>query len=228
MPTSSKPPRRGARRLPQPPVRARKGAGFTPPVTVSHAALLTSGGDVAFRETLYLMVLAFGRLIACREAFGRALALTGSQFAVLIGTAYAQGRDGVSIRALADHVQLAPTHVTTEVGRLIRKGLLVKTTNLHDRRGVLVTLSPHGKAAVRRVAPFLRRVNDLLFQDVRRKDFAAISRFLAIFALNSERALGEIGRPPRRDSRRVLGCPPQGQEDSLDPMRPGRRVVSRR
>ena len=175
----------------------RTSAGFVPPLTVSHGALLTSGSDVAFRQTLYLMVLGFGRLMSCREAFGRALALTGSQFAVLIGAAYAQGRDGVSIRSLADHIQLAPTHVTTEVGRLIRKGLLVKKTNPRDRRGVLVTLSRRGEAAVRELAPFLRRVNDLLFQNVRRKDFATVSRFLEVFALNSEHALGEIRRSER-------------------------------
>jgi DNA-binding MarR family transcriptional regulator len=182
----------------------RTSAGFAPPLTVSHGALLTSGSDVAFRQTLYLMVLGFGRLMSCREAFGRALALTGSQFAVLIGAAYAQGRDGVSIRSLADHIQLAPTHVTTEVGRLIRKGLLVKKTNPRDRRGVLVTLSRRGEAAVRQLAPFLRRVNDLLFQNVRRKDFATVSRFLEVFALNSEQALDEIRRSERerRKSRR--------------------------
>jgi DNA-binding MarR family transcriptional regulator len=181
----------------------RTSAGFAPPLTVSHGALLTSGSDVAFRQTLYLMVLGFGRLMSCREAFGRALALTGSQFAVLIGAAYTQGRDGVSIRSLADHIQLAPTHVTTEVGRLIRKGLLVKKTNPRDRRGVLVTLSRRGEAAVRQLAPFLRRVNDLLFQNVRRKDFATVSRFLEVFALNSEQALDEIGcsERERRKSR---------------------------
>lgn len=171
--------------------------GFVPPLTVSHAALLDAGSDVAFRETLYLMVLTFGRLLACREAFGRTLALTGSQFAVLIGTAYQQGSDGVSIRALADHVQLASTHVTTEVGRLIRKGLLVKRANPSDRRGVLVTLSPQGEAAVGAVSPFLRRVNDLLFTGVSRKDFKSVARFLHGFALNSERALGEIRRSER-------------------------------
>src|SRR5215471_2142482 len=138
--------------------KAPRRNGFSPPRTVSHGALLQAGSDVAFRETLYLMVLTFGRLITCREAFGRALGLTGSQFAVLIGAAYAQGRDGVSIRALADHVQLASTHVTTEVGRLIRKGLLAKAVNPRDRRGVLVTLSQRGEAAVDEVAPFLRRV----------------------------------------------------------------------
>jgi hypothetical protein len=58
-------------------------------------------------------------------------------------------------------------------------------------------LSPRGEAAVRQLAPFLRRVNDLLFQNVRRKDFATVSRFLQVFALNSEHALDEIRRSER-------------------------------
>jgi DNA-binding MarR family transcriptional regulator len=161
---------------------------------VSHAALLVAGSDVAFRETLYLMVLAFSRLTTCREAFGRALGLTGSQFAVLFGAAYRQGRDGVSIGRLAEHVQLASTHVTTEVGRLVRTGLLVKTENPRDRRGVLVKLSRQGEGAVRRVAPFLRRVNDRLFQGVSRAEIVSLDRFLRVFARNGEDALAEIRR----------------------------------
>jgi DNA-binding MarR family transcriptional regulator len=168
------------------------------PRTVSHPALLSGGGDEAFRQTLYLMVLALGRLQACREAFGRAMALTGSQFAVMIGTAYRQKTEGVSIRALAEHVQLAPTHVTTEVGRLIRMGLLIKRANRRDRRGVLVKLSRRGEQAILSVAPFVRDVNDLLFQHIPRKDFAVVSRFLRAFALNTERALDEIRRRQRR------------------------------
>jgi DNA-binding MarR family transcriptional regulator len=145
------------------------------------------------------MFLAFGRLQTCREAFGRALAasgteLTGSQYAVLMGTAYRQRAEGVSIRALADHVQLAPPHVTTEVGRLIRKGLLTKRANAQDRRGVLVKLSRKGEQALLRVVPFVRQINDLLFDNVSRNDFAVLSQFLKVFALNSERAIAEIRR----------------------------------
>jgi DNA-binding MarR family transcriptional regulator len=189
MPSSSakRPPRRAASRRP-------RRSLFAPPPTVSHAALLVAGSDVAFRETLYLMVLAFGRLIACREAFGRALGLTGSQFAVLFGAAYRQGRDGVSIRRLAEHVQLASTHVTTEVGRLVRQGLLAKMENPRDRRGVLVKLSQRGEAAVRRVAPFLRRVNDRLFEGIGRAEIESLDRFLRVFARNGEDALAEIRR----------------------------------
>jgi|SoimicmetaTmtLMA_FD_contig_51_966331_length_1262_multi_2_in_0_out_0_2 DNA-binding MarR family transcriptional regulator len=187
------------------PARGRK--GFAPPLTVSHRDLLSAGEDVAFRRSLYLMVLAFSRLQTCREAFGRALGLTGSQFAVLIGTAYQQHDDGVSVRALADHIQLAATHVTTEVGRLIEKGLLTKSVNRQDRRGVLVRLSARGEAAVREVAPFVRRVNDLLFAGVSRQDFAAVSAFLSRFAVNSENALDEIRRTARLSTKSAAPAP---------------------
>ena len=159
----------------------RRGKEFVPPVTITLPPLLKSGGDVAFRETLYLMVLAFGRLYTCREAFGRSLGLTASQFIVLIGTAYRQGSEGVSIRGLADHTQLAATHVTTEVGRLIGKGLLTKQASTSDRRSVLVRLTPKGEAAIRAVNPLLRRVNDLLFPTCR----ARTSRWCRASSKNS-------------------------------------------
>jgi DNA-binding MarR family transcriptional regulator len=170
---------------------------FVPPTTVTLTPMLKSGGDVAFREALYLMALAFGRLYTCREAFGRTLGLTASQFIVLIGTAYRQGTEGVSIRGLADHTQLASTHVTTEVGRLIGKGLLTKQASTRDRRSVLVRLSAKGEDAILAVNPLLRRINDLLFAGVTREDFAVVSRFLERFALNSEYALAEIRRSDR-------------------------------
>src|SRR2546430_5391482 len=183
-----------SKRAPRP---SPAGRPFAVPRTVSHPAMLDGSSDEPFRETLYLMVLAFGRLIACREAFGRAMALTGSQFAVMIGTAHRQQREGVSIRDLAEHVQLASTHVTTEVGRLIRKGLLIKRVNARDRRGVQVKLSRKGEAAILAVAPFVRAINDLLFAQVPRKDLAAVAHFLRVFAGNSERALMEIRRIER-------------------------------
>ena len=170
---------------------------FASPMTVTLPDMLAGGNDLAFRETIYLMVLAFGRLHSCREAFGRALSLTASQFIVLIGTAHRQGNDGITIRALADHTQLAATHVTTEVGRLISKGLLTKQANSRDRRSVLVRLSAKGEAAIRAVNPLLRRVNDRLFQNVSRSEFDVVSRFLVKFAHNSEDALIEIKRAER-------------------------------
>jgi MarR family transcriptional regulator, organic hydroperoxide resistance regulator len=176
---------------------ARRGSEFVPPVTTTLPAMLTAGSDVSFRETLYQMGFAFSRLMSCREAFGRQLSLTASQFIVLIGTAYRQGAEGVSIRDLADHTQLAATHVTTEVGLLVRRGLLMKSANPKDRRGVLVRLTTKGESAIRDITPLLRRVNDCLFRNVSREDFAVVARFLSIFVLNTENALAEIRRAER-------------------------------
>jgi DNA-binding MarR family transcriptional regulator len=191
---------RKTRNKPKTRAKAAASGEFIPPVTTTLPSMLKSGGDVAFRETLYLMALAFSRLYTCREAFGRALGLTAPQFIVLIGTAYRQGSEGVTIRALADHTQLAATHVTTEVGRLIGQGLLTKQANANDRRSVLVRLTRKGEDAIRTVTPLLRNINDLLFQDVSRDEFAVISRFLEKFAMNSEYALAEIRRSQRAGS----------------------------
>src|SRR5882757_3535202 len=79
-------------------------APFKPPLTISRPDYLRSGSDAGFREAIYALVQAVGRLITCREAFGRALDLTASQFAVLIGVAYQQGRDGVTVRDLSEHI----------------------------------------------------------------------------------------------------------------------------
>jgi DNA-binding MarR family transcriptional regulator len=166
---------------------------------VSHRALLLDGTDSAFRQVIYHMALAFNRLLACREFFGSKLRLTGSQFVVLIGTAHQQGERGVTIRELSHHVLMASTHVTTEVGRLMRKGLLRKSPNDEDRRSVLVSLTPRGEEAIASLAPFLRKINDTLFAGVERPEFVSLVRFLARFAASTEAALDFIAHHRRKD-----------------------------
>lgn len=58
-------------------------------------------------------------------------------------------------------------------------------------------LSPQSEAALVRLAPIVRRVNDVLFQNVSRREFDVITKFLAIFVLNTEYALAELKRIQR-------------------------------
>ena len=167
-------------------------APHEPLVTITLPAIVDGGGDAHFRQAVYLMNLAFDRLQTCREAFGRDIGLTGSQYAVLIGTSHMQGAEGISVRALADHVRLAATHVTTEVGRLIRLELLEKRPNPLDRRGVLVSLSVAGQRRLDRLAPFLRAVNDTLFRDITRRQLNAFAEVLGTFVRNSDDAVALI------------------------------------
>ena len=52
---------------------ANKAKEFVSPATVTLPSMPADGNDTAFRETIYLMALAFDRLHSCREAFGRTL-----------------------------------------------------------------------------------------------------------------------------------------------------------
>jgi DNA-binding MarR family transcriptional regulator len=176
--------------------KSRSNDVFKPPRTISDPNFLERGSDAAFRETIYALLQGAGRLSACRDAFGRALGLTGSQFAVLIGIAYRQGRAGVTVRDLSKHVALAPTHVTTEIGRLIDGGLVVKRPNESDRRSVLVSLSKAGEKAIVEVSPFVRAINDMLFVDISPRDLAVVSKVARKLVVNSERAMTELARHP--------------------------------
>ena len=165
---------------------------YRPPVTISRKEFLVQGSDSDFRSSIYAMVQCVGRLLACRDAFGKELNLTPSQFVVLMGVAQSQGSGGVTIRGLADHVALASTHVTTEVRRLEEAGLLVKRPSPVDKRSVRVFLQPRGEQEVARIAPFIRLINDVLFEDIDPDALKTTQRVARQLILNSESALAEI------------------------------------
>jgi DNA-binding MarR family transcriptional regulator len=181
-------------RAPKQSERGMKSKTYRPPLTVSRDDFLVGGSDASFRSSIYTMVQCVSRLLACRDAFGRELDLTPSQFAVLMGVAHSQGEDGVTIRDLAEYVALAPTHVTTEVGRLETLGFLTKRQNDTDRRSVCVSLLPHAEAEIARVAPFVRLVNDTLFRGIDARSLAIAHQVARQLILNSETALAEIRR----------------------------------
>jgi DNA-binding MarR family transcriptional regulator len=139
---------------------------FHPPLTTSREEFLKDGTDQLFREAIYALALSVEKLLSCRSVFARILHLTPSQFAVLMGVASQQGERGVTIKDLAAHLAMAPTHVTTEIGRLETKGLLSKRSNEADRRSILVTLTSKGEKEVERISPVVRDVNDILFQNI--------------------------------------------------------------
>ncbi len=178
--------------------KRKAGAGpYRPPPTISRKDYLRGGSDAAFREAIYALVQGVGRLLTCRDAFGRSLNLTASQFAVLMGVAYQQGRDGVTVGQLSAHVALAPTHVTTEVGRLAARGLLIKKPSTSDRRSVLVSLSRSGEKAVAEVAPFVRAINDRLFEGISARDMETTRKVARTLFGNSEHVLVELRRRRR-------------------------------
>lgn len=175
---------------------------YEPSYTTSREDFLKDGTDQLFREAIYTLVLSVERLLKCRSSFARILGLTSSQFAVLMGVASQQGTGGVTIKDLAEHVALASTHVTTEIGRLEAKGLLVKRSNESDRRSVLVSLSPRGIKEIERITPTVRETNDMLFRDVTLRGLINSHVVAKQIVANSDEALSHVRRVAAKASRK--------------------------
>jgi DNA-binding MarR family transcriptional regulator len=141
---------------------------------------------------VYALVQGVSRLSAFRDDFGRQLGITPSQFAVLMSVAHCQGSSGVTIRALADHAAMAATHVTTEVGKLMRRGLLKKKASPSDRRSVLVSLTSQGQAGIDSLVPFVRDINDILFKDLDAATMNVVYEFSRRLMINAESASAEV------------------------------------
>jgi DNA-binding MarR family transcriptional regulator len=162
---------------------------FRPAISVSHDAMLVDGTDEKFRRMLFLSRLFADRLAIFREAIGRMIGLSGNQYVILLATAHAQRKGGATVRDVARYALMASTHVTTQAGALIRKGLLRKQPNSEDGRSVLLTLTPKGEKAMNVIAAMRREFNDAFFVGVSRAALLAAAQFLEQVTANSERAL---------------------------------------
>lgn len=185
-------------------VRSGEG-GYAPPLSVSRPACLENGRDDRLRALLHALFVTAARFESVRGAFGRRIGATGPQYTIMAAIAERQGGAGVGIRALADHLHVAPSHITTEVNKLVALGLVEKRANPADGRGVLVRLARDGEAALDGLGPFRREINDILFDGLSRADFQAVARLFERFLVNTERALDRIGLEERERRRNGHG-----------------------
>lgn len=166
-----------------------KAEKFSPAPSVSHEAMLVEGTDEAFRRVLFQSRLFADRLELFREAVAHEIGLSGNQYAMLLSIAHAQVMGGTTVREVATYALMASTHVTTQAGALIRKGLVTKKPNEKDGRSVLLLLTPKGEKAIERITPLRQQFNDAFFAGVSRRSLLAAAKFLEQVTSNSERAL---------------------------------------
>jgi DNA-binding MarR family transcriptional regulator len=163
---------------------------FRPALSISHESMLIEGSDEFFRHVLFLSRMFADRLTIFRDVVAKQIGLSGNQYVILLAIAHSQGNGGVTVRDVSHYALMASTHVTTQVGALIRKGLVRKSPNQKDGRSVLLTLTPKGVKAMDQIAPMRREFNDAFFVNVSRTSLIAASKFLEQVTSNSENALG--------------------------------------
>lgn len=166
-----------------------KEAEFVPSLSVSHEAMLQDGNDELFRRVLFLSRLFADRLLMFRDTVADSVNLSGNQYVILLAIAHAQGKGGTTVRDVAKYALMASTHVTTQVGYLIKKGLVSKGANASDGRSVILLLTKNGEETMRTIAPLRQKFNDAFFEGVTRSMLVSAEKFLTRVTDNSEKAL---------------------------------------
>jgi len=159
------------------------------PATVTRAQLLKGGSDQRFRVLVADLFTISTRMEMVRAHLGRRMGISGPQYSIVVAVAHLQGRNGISVGALAQALHVSSAFIATEAGKLVRRRLLLKRTNPLDRRGVLLSVAPAGRLAVDRVSAEIRAVNDLFFGALDAASFAALSAAAAALVESSAKAL---------------------------------------
>ncbi|MGD9863397.1 MAG: MarR family winged helix-turn-helix transcriptional regulator [Pseudodonghicola sp.] len=160
-----------------------------PPLTVSNPALISDGGDGAFRQMLHNLLAFSVRLEQIRSDFGARIGLSGPQYTILI-TIRQLGESGdVGVGRVADHLALTPTFVTNETKKLTRLGVIDKRPDPDDLRRVKLTVTEAGEALLRQLAPVQQQINDQLFAPIDAARFPVLQALAAELRLSAEQAL---------------------------------------
>jgi DNA-binding MarR family transcriptional regulator len=149
----------------------------TYPLTVSRSALLRRGTDAEFRQLIHDLIAYGHRLDACRDAFAEIIGVSGAQYEILMLVSRAER---LSVGEVAARLHRSGAFITIEANKLAQRGLLDKASDPADGRRVLLKMTSKSQALVERLAPYQRKINDVLFECL------DAGRFKQLRALSSE------------------------------------------
>jgi DNA-binding MarR family transcriptional regulator len=173
---------------------------LAPPLTTTRAALLVDGSDRIFRELLRDLMTMGSQLQELRAGLARHLGVSEPEYRVFLAIAQLQGEKGVSVSDVARHLGVSGAFVTMIVQRLARMGQVRKRPSATDRRGVLLTLTARGRAAMTGFSRRPQMVNDELFGDIDATEFRLLADIVRRVVAGGERAilLGRLDEMARR------------------------------
>ena len=134
--------------------------------------------DAMLREFVADLYAAMSMMRLLSQDIASSLSLSMAEYSVLLAVWYLERKGEMTVRAIADHLHVAAAYVTSEVGKLVAKGLLTKRPAANDRRAVGVGLTKEARNILSRLAPMLRDINAPLFEGIAYRDLLAVHRFL--------------------------------------------------
>jgi DNA-binding MarR family transcriptional regulator len=153
--------------------KAREGTGL--PLTTSRPELLPGGRDRQFRHLIHALFGFAAHHERIRSGHAKVIGLAGIEYTVLISIAHLSQDGDVNVKTVADHLYLSGAFITAVAGKLMKLGLIHKKVDPGDRRRVTLTVSAQGRAALERLAPIQRQVNDMEFGTLTRQEFELLT-----------------------------------------------------
>ena len=145
------------------------------PLTTSRPELLTQGRDRQFRHLVHALFGFASHHERIRSGHGKAIGLAGIEYTVLISIAHLAVDGDVNVKTVADHLYLSGAFITSVTQRLLQLGMIHKRIDSGDRRRVTLSVSNKGRAALERLAPIQRQVNDVEFGCLGHEEFALLT-----------------------------------------------------
>ncbi len=147
-------------------------------LTVSLEPFLVDGTDLQFRDFVADIFAVAAGMQSLRRALAQSVKLSAAELSVLLAIWRLQRKGGVSVITAARYLHVAAAHVTAEVGKLARKGLVKKSRDSNDTRAVSLVLTAKGEGILRELAPSLRQINDRLFSGNSANAVRIVAKFL--------------------------------------------------
>jgi DNA-binding MarR family transcriptional regulator len=159
------------------------------PLTVSRPALRVNGSDAEFRRLIHDLIAYSHKLDACRDAFAAIAGISGAQYEILMLVSRA---DGLSIGEVAARMHRSGAFITIEANKLVERGILAKGSDPADGRRVLLRTNAKSLRLLERLAPYQRRVNDVLFEFLDARGFRALRALAAELVTRGDRAVAML------------------------------------
>ena len=173
------------------------------PLTTSRPELLVGGRDKQFRHLIHALFGFAAHHERIRSGHAKVIGLAGIEYTVLIAIAHLSQDGDVNVKTVADHLYLSGAFITAVAGRLVQRGFILKRIDTGDRRRVTLTVSGKGRAALERLAPIQRQVNDVEFGSLSREEFELLTGIVDRLIDSGARAvalqsylLAEMARDP--------------------------------
>jgi DNA-binding MarR family transcriptional regulator len=159
------------------------------PLTVSRGALLAGGSDGEFRGLIHDLIAYGHKLDACRDAFAAIAGISGAQYEILMLVSRA---DALSIGEVAARLHRSGAFITIEANKLVASGILEKAADPADRRKVLLRMNLKSQQLLERLAPYQRRINDVLFEFLDARGFRQLRALAAELVGAGDRAVAML------------------------------------